>query len=173
MINSIITDLENTQTMITNYCKEIEHIALIVQEVCLDETIASANSIPSIVIELSDIGDMKMKKDTIAHKYKEVYSAERDPEGLFENIGAKFLQKKYYTTKSKTRTEYSTFDIGINDNEILQNIMLQLTSVFNNSVNSYISSLINGYYKPVEELERQTTRELVNTINKLLTLRME
>lgn len=228
MINSIITDLENTQTMITNYCKEIEQnkqdllekrewilerikaesqvkiseilstakasitkdsnvqvseaelssaineaIALIVQEVCLDETIASANSIPSIVIELSGIGDMKMKKDTIAHKYKEVYSAERDPEGILENIGSKVFHKKYHTTKTKTRTEYSTFDIGINDNEILQNIMLQLTSVFNNSVNSYISSLINGYYKPVEELERQTTRELINTINKLLTLRME
>lgn len=228
MINSVIADLENTQTKISDYCKGIEQgkqellekkewilerikaesqikiseiiskakasidkntsvevseaelsssinlaIATIVQNVCLDETIASTNSLPPITIELSNIGDMKMKRDTIAHKVKEVYSERRDPKGIVEHIGSKIFHKEYYTSKSRTRTEYSSFDIGINDNEILQNIMLQLNSVFNDSVNIYISSLVQGYYKPVEELEKQTTRELNNTINQLLKLRME
>lgn len=227
MINSVIADLENTQTKISDYCKGIEQgkqellekkewilerikaesqikiseiiskakasidkntsvevseaelsssinlaIATIVQNVCLDETIASTNSLPPITIELSNIGDMKMKRDTIAHKVKEVYSERRDPKGIIEHI-CSYFGKEYLIFKSRTRTEYSSFDIGINDNEILQNIMLQLNSVFNDSVNTYISSLVQGYYKPVEELEKQTTRELNNTINQLLKLRME
>ncbi len=146
-------------------------VSAVVQKVCTDEAVLSTEQIPDLHIQLTGIGDMKMKQDRIAYKCKEVERVTRPPEGIIEHIGDLF-GKTYYTSKSRTVTRYSTFDIGVNDNEIARNIVLQLESVFSSSVDAYVDNLTRGYYEPVEILEKETTAEIARTVQKLAEMRM-
>ena len=82
------------------------------------------------------------------------------------------MKKEYYTSETRTETRYSTFDIGVNDNEIAQNIILQLGSIFSNTVEKYIEYLTKGYYEPIEILQRKTTNEIGAVITTLEGMRM-
>ena len=113
-----------------------------------------------------------MKQDRIAYEYTSVHQVVRPPKGLFEKAGQLFFKKEYYTSESRTETRYSTFDVGVNDNEIAQNIVLQLNTVFNTTVDGYVNYLVQGYYEPVEILDRKTEQEISNTIMKLKEMRM-
>ncbi len=147
-------------------------IAETIQQVCVEESINQSEAVPSLDIKLTGIGNMKMKQDRIPYEYVSVHMVERRPEGLLENLGHFFLKKEYYTSESRTETRYSTFDIGVNDNEIAQNIVLQLGTVFSSSVEKYIDYLTKGYYEPVDKLRRMTTNEIEKTISNLEELRM-
>lgn len=152
--------------------KEInEEIVKIVQKVCLEESISNTKSIPDLCVDLNGIGDMKMRHDKIEYQHTSVHRVRRKPKGLFENI-AGFFGKEYYTSTSKTETRYRTIELGVNDNEIAQNIVLQLGGVFSSTIDNYLEYLTKGYYEPVEKLERKTTQEIENTINKLQEMRM-
>lgn len=143
-----------------------------IQKVCIEEAISQNESVPDIEIKLTGIGDMKMRQDRIPYEYVSVHQVSRDPSGLFEKIGSKFFKKEYYTTESRTQTRYSTFDVGVNDNEIAQNIVLQLGTVFSSTVEKYIEYLTKGYYEPVEKLQRKTTNEISTAIDNLKEMRM-
>lgn len=143
-----------------------------IQKVCIEEAISQNESVPDIEIKLTGIGDMKMRQDRIPYEYVSVHQVSRDPSGLFEKIGSKFFKKEYYTTESRTQTRYSTFDVGVNDNEIAQNIVLQLGNVFSSTVEKYIEYLTKGYYEPVEKLQRKTTNEISTAIDNLKEMRM-
>lgn len=147
-------------------------ITEIVHKICLEESIINTENIPDLNIELTGIGDMKMKQDKISYEYVNVRRVQRPPKGLLEKVGEFFFDKKYYTSKSSKETRYSTFDIGVNDNEIANNIILQLNTDFSSTVDDYINYLIEGYYEPVEVLQQKTTAEIVNTIKKLEEMRM-
>lgn len=146
-------------------------ILSVVQKVCTQEAVLSTGQIPNLNIQLTGIGDMKMRQDKIAYKEVVVDYQVRAPKGLIEHIGDLF-GKTYYEASSHTVTRYSTFDIGVNDNEIAQSIVLQLESVFSSSVDAYIENLTKGYYEPIEILERETTAEVKRTIRKLQEMRM-
>ncbi len=113
-----------------------------------------------------------MKQDRIPYQHISVHQVERDPQGIFEKIGSKWFHKTYYTSEKRTETRYSTFDIGVNDNEVAQNIVLQLESVFSGEVDHYIDYLTKGYYGPVETLQRRTTDEIRTAIAGLEEMRM-
>lgn len=147
-------------------------ISDVVAKVCLEEAVTNTQSIHDLNIQLSGIGDMRMRQDKIAYEYTSVHKVTRPPKGLLEKAGEFFLHKKYYTSESRTETRYSTFDIGVNDNEIAQNIVLQLNNEFASTVNEYLDYLTKGYYEPVEILERKTVQEISSAINKLQEMRM-
>lgn len=144
----------------------------VIIKVCTEEAISQTEKIPDLNLNLSGIGDMRMKQDSIPYEYVSVTEVPRPPKGLWEKAGKFFLKKEYYTTKSTTETRYSTFDIGVNDNEIANNIILQLGSAFSSTIDNYISYLTEGYYEPIEVLERKTTSEISSAITKLEGMRM-
>ena len=113
-----------------------------------------------------------MKQDSIPYEYVSVIEVPRPPKEWWEKVGKLILKKEYYTTKSTTETRYSTFDIGVNDNEIANNIILQLGSAFSSTIDNYISYLTKGYYEPIDVLERKTTSEISSVITKLEGMRM-
>ena len=143
-----------------------------IQKVCIEEAISNSESVLDINIKLTGIGDMKMRQDRIAYEYESVHQVRRDPSGLLEKIGHMLFKTEYYTSETRTETRYSTFDIGVNDNEIAQNIILQLGTVFPSTVEKYIEYLVKGYYEPIETLQRQITNEIEATITKLKGMRM-
>ena len=144
----------------------------VIQKVCIDESISKVGQIPDLDIKLKGIGDMKMRQDNIPYEYVSVHQVTRPAEGLWEKAGEFFLKKKYYTSESRTETRFSTFDIGVNDNEIANNIVLQLGTVFESSINGYIEYLTKGYYEPIEILERKTTSAITSAIQQLEGMRM-
>lgn len=147
-------------------------ISTIVQKVCMEEVITNTEKIPDLNIQLTGIGDMKMRQDRIPYEYASVIKVSRPPKGLLEKAGKIFFKKEYYTSESRTETRYSTFDIGVNDTDIANNIVLQLDTVFSSTIDNYVTYLTEGYYEPVEILERKTTAEIANAINQLEEMRM-
>lgn len=143
-----------------------------VQRVCVEEAISQNDTLPNLEVKLSGIGDMKMRQDRIPYEYVSVIQVPRDPSGMVEKIGHKFFKKKFYSSESRTETRYSTFDIGVNDTEIAQNIVLQLSTVFSDTVERYIDFLTKGYYEPIEKLQRITVNGIKNTISNLREMRM-
>ena len=147
-------------------------LAETIQKVCVEEALSQNDALPELNIKLTGIGDMKMKQDRIPYEYMSVIQIPRDPSGLFEKAGSMFFHKQYYTSESRTETRYSTFDIGVNDHEIAQNIVLQLSEVFSKQVENYIDFLTRGYYEPIEKLQRVTINGIENTISNLTEMRM-
>ncbi len=62
--------------------------------------------------------------------------------------------------------------MGVNDNEIAQNIVLELSKLFENTVGKYMDFLTKGYHEPIEKLQRITVNGIENTISNLKEMRM-
>lgn len=143
-----------------------------VKKVCVEEALSSMEKIPDLDVNLTGIGDMKMRKDSIAYEHTSVHQVPRPASGFLEKVGETFFHKEYHTWESRTETRYSTFDIGVNDNDIATNIIRQLDAFFTSTVEQFISGLTKGYYEPVELLKEETTAEIEQTIHRLTEMRM-
>lgn len=149
-----------------------EAISKSISEVCVAEAIKATDKIYDLEIRLTGIGELKTKQESIPYEYTVVTSDTRSPKGFFEWVGAKVFGKKYYTSDSHTETRYSTFDTGVNDTEITQNIMFKLGDVFKNTVSQFINALVGDYYQPIENLQRNSVAEIESAIRELNTLRL-
>lgn len=147
-------------------------IASCIQKVCMDEALKTTENIQRLEINLSGIGEMKMKQDKIAYEHVRVEQVQRDPRGFWEKAGALILNKTYYTSSSRTETRYSTFDIGVNDSDIAQNIMFKLEDIFRDVITSYIESIVDGYYRPIQELQTESVREIQKAVQRLDGLKL-
>ena len=143
-----------------------------ITSVCVEEAIKSTSKIQNLEIHLTGIGELKTRQENIPYEYTFVTRESRRPEGIFEWFGAKFLHKEYYTSSSHTETRYSTFDIGVNDAEITQNIMFKLDDVFRNTVTKFISNIVSGYYQPIEDLQTKSVAEIQKAIDELTILKL-
>lgn len=137
----------------------------------MDEALKTTENIQRLEINLSGIGEMKMKQDKIAYEHVRIEQVQRDPRGFCEHIGA-FFGKTYYTSRSRTETRYSTFDIGVNDSDIAQNIMFKLEDIFRDAITSYIESIVDGYYRPIQELQTESVREIQKAVQRLDGLKL-
>lgn len=146
-------------------------VSACIQAVCAEEAIKTSQKVQNLEIRLTGIGELKTKQEKIAYEHQYVETIARQPEGLFEHIGA-FFGKEYHTSTSRTVTRYSTFDVGINDSEITQNIMGKLDDVFRSTVAQFIGSLVSGYYQPIEELQTKSVAEIKRAIGELTALKL-
>lgn len=149
-----------------------EAISKCISEVCVAEAIKSTDKIQDLEIRLTGIGELKTKQERIPYEYTFVTSQSRPPKGFIEWVGSNIFHKEYYTSVSRTETRYSTFDTGINDTEITQNIMFKLGDVFKNNVSQFINTLVSGYYQPIENLRRNSVAEIESAVRELDSLRL-
>jgi len=149
-----------------------EAVSKCIGDVCAAEAIKAADKIPDLEIRLTGIGELKTRQESIPYEYTFVTSQTRPPSGFFELVGSKLFHKEYFTSVSNTETRYSTFDTGINDTEITQNIMFKLDDVFKNTVAQFINTLISGYYEPIEKLQRNSVAEIESAVRELNSLRL-
>jgi len=104
-------------------------------------------------VGLENVGKLEMKKETVTWEEVNVERRVREPRGFFENIFALFGKEYHENTVSRTKKSKS-INIGVNSSEITGRIMKQLEEWFKETVNTYIDSLCEGYYEPVEELNK-------------------
>lgn len=143
-----------------------------ISAVCAEEAIKSTDKVQNLEIRLTGIGELKTRQESIPYEYTFVTSESRPPKGVLEWIGSKVFRKEYYTSASHTETRYSTFDTGINDTEITQNIMMQLNDVFRNTVSQFIGNIVSGYYQPIEDLQTKSVAEIGQAIDELTALKL-
>lgn len=143
-----------------------------ISAVCAEEAIRSTDKIKNLEIRLTGIGELKTRQESIPYEYTYVTTSTRPPEGFWEKAGAFLFNKEYYTSARRTETRYSTFDTGINDTEVTQNIMLKLDDVFRNTVSKFIANIISGYYQPIEDLQTKSVAEIGKAIDELTVLKL-
>lgn len=143
---------------------------------CLDavfeeEELNVSEKVDTTGISFSGIGNLQKVKESIQYEYVYVKDVRRAPKNLWEKGCEKFFNKTYYTAETRTEIRESVFDVGVNDTEVAQNIMLKLESIFQAVVQNYIESIIAGYYDPIECLRKGSVCLIEDTIIELQGLK--
>ena len=118
-------------------------------------------------VNLTGIGELKTRQESIPYEYVSVIEVPRPPRDLLEKAGEWLFKKKYYTSEQRTETRYSVFDVGINDTEVTQNIVLKLEEIFRDTVSQYVNKMMLSYYEPIEKLQQDSVAEIETAIHEL------
>lgn len=117
-----------------------------------------------------EVGTLEKKTATIKHTYTESYTAERDPDGFWEHVGALVLGRKYSTIRTRKHTEEENVDIGTNIDEFMDNLMPQVEKFSRNEATASLKMLENSYFHQQEQLVGKMQQEishLEDELNKL------
>lgn len=117
-----------------------------------------------------EVGTLEKKTATIKHTYTESYTAERDPDGFWEHVGALVLGRKYSTIRTRKHTEEENVDIGTNIDEFMDNLMPQVEKFSRDEATASLKMLENSYFHQQEQLVgkmRQEISHLEDELNKL------
>ena len=147
----------------------------VIMKTCAEEFSGSEAILSSYSdsLKVSGIKDMNMRQDTITHKYKEIDYVERDPHGLWEKAGHYFLGKTYYTTKTRTRTEYININLGVNLQEVMQDIRNRIDSIFAEKVPSVMKEIADNFIAPVLKVRGNAGRSIQTAIRELESLKIK
>jgi len=117
-----------------------------------------------------EVGALEKKTATIKHTYIESYTAERDPDGFWEHVGAIVLGRKYSTIRTREHTEEENVDIGTNIDEFMDDLMPQVEQFSKEQAIASLKMLENNYFHKQEQLVgkmRQEMDHLKDELNKL------
>lgn len=142
-----------------------------ITKACANELSSQMEKVSGLEIPVQSMGELKMQQGTVTQTRKERYRERRNPNFGIEWIGETFFDKTYYRTVTKTSTEEVSFDIGINEVEIRQNIMAQIDTTIAEIIESMFGSIFANYYTPVKELEQHISNEIKKTITTLEELK--
>lgn len=121
-------------------------------------------------IRMEGMGDLEMKKDRITYTVHNVERRERDPDGILEHIGS-FFGKKYYKTRNETQEKVSEFDIGVNEQQILNMAYGQLNVLFDTEVPKLMQKIGGGYLMQITGLIQAASRCIQETKTELESLK--
>jgi len=131
----------------------------------------NTKSISLVTDKKFGIGSITNKTDKIAYTVNHVSRSERPPEGFFENV-CNFFGKRYYSTSRRTSTEYVTFNIGTNEQDIFIEIMNKFNDFFGPQIDREISFIANGYYGSIQKTVNAIITELEGASRKLRKLKL-
>ncbi len=121
-------------------------------------------------LQISNVGELKMRTDKIEYTVKEARRVERDPNGLFENI-ASFFGKKYYTTHTADVTKYSTIELGVNEQQIIALVKDQINMLFEEEVPTMMKKISSHFIAPIIEVQETASSSIHKTIAVLENLK--
>lgn len=104
-------------------------------------------------LKLDSIGDLAMRQDKISYTYKRVIEVERDPRGIWENIGSRIFHKTYYRAKTIGETKEETIDLGVNVQEIQAKAHSSLEKILEKQAPQLIQEIIDYYSAPLREMQ--------------------
>ena len=98
----------------------------------------------------------------VEYSYIETYSVERKASGFREKVNSWLFDKKYYTTKQRTRTEYQTIDNGTNFDEFIASLEPQVKAYAQREATASLSKLRDTYFAEREAFARNALGEIKN-----------
>ena len=121
-------------------------------------------------IQIQEIGDLKMRKDRIEYEERYVNRVERDPEKFSEHI-FHFFGKRYYKLKMETRRKYSTIELGMNDQQIIQGARDQVECLFEEEVPRILKVVSSSVVEPMIRLQENSSICIQDTQRELEQMR--
>ncbi|MCR5834078.1 MAG: 50S ribosome-binding GTPase [Selenomonadaceae bacterium] len=116
------------------------------------------------------VPDLEMKTATITHTYTEEKLRERDPEGFVENVRG-FFGKKYYETRTRTRTKEETIEIGTNFDEFIDSLIPQVESTAKKEADKALEDIRDNYFNEKKRFADNIKKEVDFLRSELLKLK--
>ena len=104
-------------------------------------------------LKLDSIGDLAMRQDKISYTRTRVIEVERNPRGIWENIGSRIFHKTYYRAKTIGETKEETIDLGVNVQEIQAKAHSSLEKILEKQAPQLIQEIIDYYSAPLREMQ--------------------
>ena len=104
-------------------------------------------------LKLDSIGDLAMRQDKISYTRTRVIEVERNPRGIWENIGSRIFHKTYYRAKTIGETKEETIDLGVNVQEIQAKAHSSLEKILKKQAPQLIQEIIDYYSAPLREMQ--------------------
>lgn len=104
-------------------------------------------------LKLDSIGDLAMRQDKISYTRIRVIEVERNPRGIWENIGSRIFHKTYYRAKTIGETKEETIDLGVNVQEIQAKAHSSLEKILEKQAPQLIQEIIDYYSAPLREMQ--------------------
>ena len=121
-------------------------------------------------LKVGNVSGLEMRRDTITYKCQVSESYERDPDGLFEHIGA-FFGKTYYGTRTRTIEEHRSVDLGSNLQQVLPEIRERIDSIFREKVPGIMKRIADEFIAPVAQVREDSGREIHSAVSALTNLK--
>lgn len=121
-------------------------------------------------IKLDDVGELKMRTDKIEYTRQKVIKIHREPEGIREKIGS-FFGKEYFSNDVKTVTDFTTVNLGVNEQQIKAIAKDQLDILFESSIPDIISRICTHIVEPIFEIQKKATNIIGATKSELESLK--
>ena len=172
LIREKSNEIENQKSVIS--AAELE--ALLNEEVyktlahaCIGEFAKSGEILSKYTQELKvgSVGELKMKTDTIEYTVRKVNTVPRQPKGLFEHLGALFLDKTYYKTEVGTGKETQTVALGVNEQQIMATARQKVAALFDDVVPSMMEKISKHIVEPMIQLLENGEDSIRGTMTEL------
>ena len=176
LIREKSNEIENQKSVIS--AAELE--ALLNEEVyktlahaCIGEFAKSGEILSKYTQELKvgSVGELKMKTDTIEYTVRKVNTVPRQPKGLFEHLGALFLDKTYYKTEVGTGKETQTVALGVNEQQIMATARQKVAALFDDVVPSMMEKISKHIVEPMIQLLENGEDSIRGTMTELEQLK--
>lgn len=104
-------------------------------------------------LKLDSIGDLAMRQEKISYTRTRVIEVERNPRGIWENIGSRIFHKTYYRAKTIGETKEETIDLGVNVQEIQAKAHSSLEKILEKQAPQLIQEIIDYYSAPLRKMQ--------------------
>ena len=151
-----------------------EELSRVIMGACKEEFAGSEDILSGYTdsLKVGGISGLSMRQDTISYEWKETYSKERDPDGIWENIKSWF-GTKYYTTGTRTHTKTQTIDLGVNLQQVLQEVRAGIDAIFAEKVPEILRRICDSFIAPVSKMRDNADKGIESAIRELEGLKIK
>ena len=149
-----------------------EELSQVIMGACKEEFAGSEDILSGYTdsLKVSGISGLSMRQDTISYEWQETYSKERDPDGIWEHVKSWF-GTKYYTTGTRTHTKTQTIDLGVNLQQVLQEVRAGIDAIFADKVPEILQRICDNFIAPVSKMRDNADKSIESAIHELLSLK--
>lgn len=145
----------------------------VLSHACVGEFAKSSEILSKYTEKLSigSVKELKVKTDTIEYTVQRVVSEPRDPQGLWEHLGAFFLDKEYYRSTVKTDIETSVISLGVNEQQVMAAARDKLNGLFKETVPNMVKEIGEQLMVPMIKALKEADESIIDTMTKLEAMR--
>lgn len=145
----------------------------VLSHACVGEFAKSSEILSKYTEKLSigSVEELKVKTDTIEYKVQRVVSEPRDPQGLWEHLGAFFLDKEYYRSTVKTDIETSVISLGVNEQQVMAAARDKLNGLFKETVPNMVKEIGEQLMVPMIKALKEADESIKDTMANLEAMR--
>ena len=142
---------------------------------CAEEFSGSESILSSYsdILKVEGIKDMAMHKDAITYSYTEVDYVERDSHGFWKKVSYYIFDTRYYTPKEKDRKRTLNVNLGVNLQEVMQEVRAGIDSIFADKVLEIMKRIADDFIAPIAQVRENVQRQIKTAVRELESLKVK